>query len=463
MAMFNWSRNTQGRFASSFLARANQTPQERMALIEEYYENNLLYEEEASRAYWFDEWFEAMKPLRTPVNRSVDFFSAKLLMGTPKITAKTATVENAVRSFLKWSNFDGNKRAMLRKFGIQGNLFIKINISDDRNKVFEDVIDGKTVTDFQTDTRGFLTEIRIDVPLENNQTHTEFWIQNHGFDGYVAVWVHRMGANAKLETLGTPQTFMFLSELGTDFIPIVFAKFKDTGKKWGVSCVDHALTKIDEVNREITNLAERMFQNKAFWIVETGRDNDGIAVPPPDFPTISEQDAKKLGNMVVIKVPGANAKLSIPDYAWTEFLAIIKDSMNELEQDLPELKYYSIKEQELSGIAVRTLLAGALDRAVEASDNFITAQKRAIGMSLTIGKFYGIFPANIGNFDNGDFEIGIEFEEIIPTKSQSDKITSFVSLNAVNISLQSKLRLSGFKQEEIDAIIAEQSTGTPPQ
>lgn len=455
--MLNFTRNNQGRFSSTFLARGSLTPHEKMALIEDYYENNLLYEAENSSSYWNNEWFEAMKPLRTPVNRSVDFFAAKLLMGTPKITAKSPAVEDAVKKFLSWSNFDGNKRAMLRKFGIQGNLFTKINLSDDGSKIFQDVIDGKNVTDFEADTRGFLNSIRIDIGLEKGETYTEYWTRQDGFNGYVATWVHRLGKNAKLEQLGDTKSFMFLEEMGIDFIPITFTKFKDTGKKWGVSCVDHALVKIDEVNREITNLSERVFQNKAFWIVETGRDQDGIALPPPDFPTISEEDAKKLGNMVVIKVPGANAKLAVPDYAWSEFLAIIKSQENELEQDLPELKYYAIKEQELSGVAVRTLLAGALDRANEAQSNFVTSQIRAIRMALTIGKWYGVFPSNIGEFEKGDFDnISMEFEEVIPTKSQSDKIASFVSLNTVEISLKSKLRLAGFTQEEIDTVIAEQ-------
>ena len=44
-----------------------------------------------------------------------------------------------------------------------------------------------------------------------------------------------------------------------------------------------------------------------------------------------------------------------------------EDDMREpsvkIKQDLPELKYYDLKENELSGIAMRTLLAGALDRA----------------------------------------------------------------------------------------------------
>lgn len=445
----NFARNNQGRFSSTFLSRGSLTPQEKMALIEEYYENNLLYESENSSSYWQNEWFEAMKPLRTPVNRSVEFFAAKLLMGTPKITSPKPAVEDAIKKFLNWSNFDGNKRAMLRKFGIQGNLFTKINLSDDGRKIFQDTIDGKTVTDFSADTRGFLDSIRIDVGTGNGETYTEYWTVEQGFNGYVATWVHRLGKNAKLEQLGDAKSFMFLSEMGIDFIPITFTKFKDTGKQWGVSCVDHALVKIDEVNREATNLAERVFQNKAFWIVETGRDQDGIALPPPDFPTISEEGAKKLGNMVVVKVPGANAKLAVPDYAWTEFLAIVKSQEEELEKDMPELRYYTIRENELSGIAIRTLLAGALDRAKEAEENFIKSQVRADTMALTMGRFYGIFPSGIGNFEAGDFEHSLQFEEIIPTVSQSEKIASLVSMKDLDLPTTVKMQIAGFSPEEI--------------
>jgi hypothetical protein len=448
--MLNFSRNQQKRYSSSFLQWKNLIPQERMEVIEAYYENNLLYDGENASSYWNDEWFEAMKPLRTPVNRSVDFFAAKLLMGTPKITVSNTTVEQAVRDFLKWSNFEGNKRAMLRKFAIQGNLFVKLNLSDDGRKIYQEAIDGKNVTDFEADTRGFLKWIRIDVPLETGETFTEYWTVEDGFNGYVSTWTHRRGTGVKLENLGDPNTFMFLYEMGTDFIPIVFAKFKDVGKKWGVSCVDHAKVKIDEANREITNLAEKVFQTKAYWIVETGRDNDGIALPPPDFPTISETDAQKLGNMVVVQVPGANARLAVPDYAWSEFLAIIKAQEEEIEKDLPELRYYTIREQELSGIAIRTLLAGALDRAAEAEESFLAAQSRATAMALTMGRFYGIFPSSIGNFESGAFEVKFDFAEIVPATTQSEKITSLSTLaNVAELPIQVKMQLAGFTEEEL--------------
>jgi hypothetical protein len=255
--------------------------------------------------------------------------------------------------------------------------------------------------------------------------------------------------------LGDPQTFTFLYQLGVDFIPITFSRFKDIGKKWGVSCVDHALAKIDEVNREFTNLAEKVFQNRAYWIVETGTDSDGLALPAPEFPTITDEQAKKMGNMVVVQVPGANAKLAIPDYAWSEFLAIIKSQEEELQQDLPELRYYTIREQELSGIAVRTLLAGALDRAKEASENFIKSEVRAIAMALTMGRFYGIFPASIGQFDNGDFAVSMQFEEIVPVSTNSEKAATLAQL-PVDIPLPVRMQLSGYNADGIALI-------SPPQ
>lgn len=444
--MFNFARNSQGRFVSIFESRWGISPQEHMEALEVAYDNNLLYEGQSFDAYWMDEWFEPLKPLRTPVNRSVEFFASKLCMGTPKIMVanKSQTVLDGINQVLKWSNFNGNKRPMLRKLSLHGNLFLKVNF--DGEKVYLDMIDGKTVTDFELDSRGFLLWIRIDIAIEGNKTYTEYWTQE---DGYMAIWEHRLGKNAKLEQLGTPKEFHFLEEFGVDFIPIVVSKFRDVGKKWGASCVDHALVKIDEVNRQATNLAEQVFMHKSYLIVETGRDNDGIALPAPDFPTITDEEAKKIGKVVIVKVSGANARWAVPNNAWSEFLSILKANEEELQQDLPELRYYTLRENELSGIAMRTLLAGALDRAKEAQENFSTAFGRAIAMALTMGRFFGVFPSSIGSFDKGDFEFSMTFEEIIPINTQSEKVQALASLANVDMPLQMKMALCGFAPEEI--------------
>lgn len=451
MTLFNWTRNSGGRFASTFFDRNKQSPQDRMRMMDVYYDNNDLYEKEAVTAFWFEEWLEVMKPLRTPVHRSVEFFASKMCQGLPKVEVlnKNPQTLEAIQKILADSNFNGKKSSYLRKNALYGNTFFKANF--DGEKMYISKLDAKTVTDFEEDERGYLKWIRIDVPLDDGRTYTEYWTVEEG-EGYVAIWYHRMGASASLESLGDATESYFLYEFGTTYIPIIHSKFVDNDEKWGKNCVDHVMTKVDEVNREFSNLADLMFQANPYWVVTTGVDKDGIALPVPDFEELSEDEQKKLGRskFKVLRAGGATAQLSIPDFAWGEFLAIVKDSVEEIEKDLPELKYYTLKESELSGVAIRTLLAGAIDRAKEAEDNFVEALKKIIKICLSMGKFYGLFAAMIGEFEDDDFEMSIQFEEIIPSLSKSDKITALGGLKDIaEMSLQTKMTLAGFSAEEI--------------
>jgi hypothetical protein len=443
MAFFNQSKNSQGRYVSSFLRWNSLTRREKITLLNEYYDNNGLYEKDAYNAYYFDEWLEAIKPYRNPTHRSVEFFAARLLQGSPKITAKNENVRASIQQFLGWSNFDGVKRAMLRKDALQGNLFIKVLF--DGEKIYQDALEIETVTDFEENAQGILTRIRLDVPIEDNKIWTEYWDAQ---DGYMAVWIHsNHSTDNKLENLGDPVEFHTLQELGGDFIPIVHIKFNSLGDKWGKSCIEHAIVKIDEVNRKHTRMSELLFQyNKPiFGVVSSGRDENGRPYPVKRI-TRSNVDANKDETNLFLYVEGADIKSLIPDLNWAEVLSILKSDEDELEKDLPELKYYTLKENQTSGIALRTLLVGALDRAKEAEENFIQGQERANLMALEMGRFYGLFP-NGGD----DFAHSISFEPIIPNQSPTEKATALSTLSAVEgLTLEAKLKLAGYSQDELE-------------
>lgn len=449
MSFLNWNKDTSGRYISSFLDWGALSQHQRFELLDLYYNNNNLYEKEAMQAYWFDEWLEPIKPYRNPTHRSVEFFASKLCQGTPKIsvTSKNAQVEQAIQQFLDWSDFNGNKRVMLRKDSLQGNLFVKIYF--DGEKVYQEALETEYVTDFKEDSRGFLTEIRIDIPIENNMTYTEYW---DAVDGYMAIWEHHLGTNAKLEQLGDAKEYHFLSEFGVDFIPIVHTKFNGTGSKWGKSCVEHAIVKIDEVNRKHTRMSELLFQyNKPiFGVTSNSRDDSGRPLPIKRL-TAKNIDANKDDTNLFMYVEGADIKSLIPDLHWADVLAILKSDEEELEKDLPELRYFTLTENQASGIALQTLLAGAIDRAKEAQENFNNAQERANEMALTMGKFFGVFPSSIGSYEKGDFKHSISFNEIIPSSTTADKATTLAQLaNAPEMSLAAKMALSGYSQDEID-------------
>ena len=129
----------------------------------DYYNNNGLYEGVQAQSYNQNKWLEALKPLRTPVNRSVEFYVSKMLSGDVTVSAQSKMAQEAIEQVWKWSNFDAQKQVLSKFLALTGNLFVKV--VNDELKVWFENIPPSQVTNFKTDSRGYLTEIRIDIPI----------------------------------------------------------------------------------------------------------------------------------------------------------------------------------------------------------------------------------------------------------------------------------------------------------
>jgi len=133
------------------------------AKLREYYENNGLYENVEAFGYYQDKWIEPLKGLRTCVNRSVEFYVSKILQGA-KVSTEDKKVKEAIERVWKWSNFYAQKQLAIRDLALYGDIFFKVIGTSE--KVYFEVISPEYVTDYDTDSRGNVVEIRIDIPVE---------------------------------------------------------------------------------------------------------------------------------------------------------------------------------------------------------------------------------------------------------------------------------------------------------
>jgi hypothetical protein len=402
---------------------------------------------------------DTTRRLRTVVNRSVEFYTSKMIPGdkiTISPTNKKPELTEAIQTVLRTSNFQANKPAMLRYLSLFGDQFTRVRGTEE--KVLLENLKPRYVTDFTEDSRGFLQTIRIDIPTtdqyDNPITYTEYW----DMDGYRS-WNHNLSSSEPIENLGTPLVSVTLSELGTDFIPIVHTKFKNTGNLRGQSCVYHALDKIYEANRLATRLNDLQFRhNKPVWAVTANdKDGDGRPLPPPSLRTsgtgANATEAQKDKEFVlgdIVSLPGMSKIDSlIPGINYEHALRVVDAQMVELQEDLPELRYYSIRDnQQLSGEAIQRLLGAAVDRALEARNNFTESLKRMNMMALTIGVFLGQFPVTLGSFDNGDFEHDIIIDQMFG-ETISTRSTTFKTLTDGGMPMVTAMHKTGFSDEEI--------------
>lgn len=452
----------------SFLQRKTQTTlslknmswRQLYERYEEYYENNDLYNNILGNAMRNGVWVENMKSLRNPANRSVEFFVNKI--STTKISASCDSDElrQAIEAIYKKGNLENQKRPAFRSFSIYGDLFYKAESPELGQVPYPLLIDPNNVTDFELDDRGNVVKIRIDTPVEENYNkkmyRVEMWTKE-----YLWVWYIENSPFVPDDELGDPDEYYTTAEMGFDYVPFTYASFRKGKHKRASNAFRHAILKIDESNRSVTQLHQNLFRyNKPKFMVTSNMvDSMGREIPAATLEesenegtTQSKTDWK---DEEILYLPGMNKLESlIPNINYADALAILNAMMTEIEQDLPELRYYSIKDSGISGKAITNLLAGALDRAQEARDNYSQALIRVTEMCVDMGIYSGAFSSTIGTYANGDFNHTVELGPMIVVE-KSEMAATLKSLTDAGLPLAFSMKQLGFTQEQIQEALDE--------
>ena len=392
--------------------------------------------------------FENIKSLGTPVERAVEFHVSKILAGdSVNVTSENQQIVDTIQDIYRWSNFLGKKSAIIRDFALLGDCFLKIRNQED--KILIEPINPDFVTMINKDSRGNVTEVRIDIPFvdDNGKAfwYVEYWDKADGANGYTSVWEHTLNRETPLDQLGEPKMFNPLATYGIDYLPIIHICFKDVNKTRGQSAVYHSLSKIDELNRIMTRLNEQVFigSNRAWFLDISGADKGKD--------TISKGLSKNQKDGAIVEVRGSPIS-AVPDLPYDALLNVVNNMAEELIRDLPELRAYSISDASgLSGKSISLLLTPAIERALEAQSNFINGLIRANYAALTLGIANGIFPSSLGTYAQGSFE-----HQIVPNSMYitpiDEKAQALTSLTGAGIPLESAMRLAGFTEQEIEDV-----------
>lgn len=435
--------------------------------LKSYYLNNGLYEvlDKLLKAIADDDKKAALRPLRNPAFRVVEFYAAKLWPGTlPNalpLEAKSDSILPAIQQVWQWSNWNIEKQTCARWFATFGDMFIKVATKGDPvNRVFMQNIEPEFVTDFDADERGYLTYIRMDIPRTRRNakgeleayTHTEVWTKQD-----YRLWEHDKGPDEELEKLGTPTQAEPLASFGIDFVPVVWVPFRSIGDERGTGAFTLQLDKIDEINRQATRLHQILFRyNRALWaLMANATDSTGRPLPAPRIGgQATPTSAGNLGQLEVdddtlLGLPGmSDIKSLVAQINYADALAILNAQIAELEQDLPELAYFRLRDAgELSGRAVRLLLGDAVDRLIEARGNGEAGLLRAQAMALTMGVKAGLFEG-IGTYEAGSFEHKFVERDPFPL-SDHELAETTKTLTDAGVPVLAAARFAGFSEEQL--------------
>ncbi len=434
--------------------------------LQAYYLNNGLYDVLRTSFAQLGYSSDALKPLRNPAYRVVEFYAAKLWPGmlpqALSIIADNRRIQEPIEQIWTWSNFGSEKQSIARSFPEYGDLFLKVATRSDGNRVsrvyFQNLA-PQSITDFDTDERGYVTYIRIDTPQQRRQTAgrmenytlTEVWDKGTQL---FRRWEHKRSLDAQLSQLGQPAVEQPFSVFGIDFVPIVWQPFRHIGQERGMAAITPVIDKIDEANRQATRLHQMLFRyNKPLWAASAGgADASGRPLPPPrlagtDGSTLPRTD--DLESDDILRLPGATKiDALVPNINYESALSVLNDHMREISRDLPEMVYAEIQERsDLSGVAIRYLLEAAIDRLLEARGNAESALARTNAMALTIGQVTGLF-RGLGTYEAGDFDHTFADRPVL-TPPELERAQIVQTYAGAGVPLPVAARKAGWNEEDV--------------
>lgn len=435
-------------------------------VLKAYYQNNGVYEVIDALLSGLGAQQQDMRPLRNPAFRVVEFYAAKLWPGDlpaalPIVTDNPAIVE-PIHQVWTWSNWGGEKQVAARRFAMYGDMFLKVaTVTDDAgapSRVYLQNIEPIYVSDMDADERGILTYVRFDIPRTRRKgdtaedyTHTEVWTKTE-----YRLWEHTKATNTKIEQLGAPVFAAPLASFGVDFIPVVWQPFRNIGDERGSGAFTPVLDKIDEANRQATRLHQMLFRyNRALWAASAnGVDAAGRPLPPPRLGD-GGTDTLEVDDDTVLRLPGNSTLTSLVapiDYAAA--LEVLNAQLAEIQRDLPELAWYELRAQAVSGVAAALLLGDAVDRVVEARGNAEAALARADMMALTIGQNLGMFGDLGGTYADGALTHSFAPRPVLVQAEAELAAATEVWVRA-GMPLATALRRAGWKEEDLKQLAAD--------
>jgi hypothetical protein len=446
--------------------RGAMTQENMYAALEAYYYSSGLYDQMLSQLHSIDVWTPAMKSLRTPAHRSVEFYASHLWPGNLPdalpIAGENEALEKAIHRIWEWSAWGAAKQRAARWFALLGNMFLCVRVSVDKTKVFLQPVKPSEVTWFECDYRGFVTRIRMDKDIQlgaeqEPALHTEYYDKT-----VYQVWEGTHDRSDALEDLGAPmQSWELMRDFGIDFVPVVHAKFYDAGDKLGNSCFVHALDKIDEANRQATRLHQLLFRyNKPAMIVSANATGpEGQPLPAPRLsggnlsaPAMGPRQEVESTDEDIHYLPGMSTMASmIPAIAWGDALKILEAMCTEIRRDLPELLFYDLSERtDLSGKAIRALLSGAIARCVEARGMAESALVRADQIAITIGQFLQLPEmVGLGTYEKHELDHAFAPRDVIP-ETQEEKAGVLKLLTDAGMALPAAMKIARYSPDEIE-------------
>lgn len=395
--------------------------------------------------------------------------------GAIPIVTDNEAILDALRLIFKWSRFGEQKSLYVRWGALLGDVFLKVVDDRAKEKVMAEVIHPNHVYDATFDSVGNITAAiiqytrNVEPDLDNARPSGLYGFDIPTFKAKSSYLYTEKITKDKFETFRDGKPFAYyldsagkpVSEWDNEFgfVPLVMANHFNLGLKFGGNAYYNSLRKVDEVNHEASLLNDQIQKIIIPLLFASGvRDKKQIDVA-----------AEKEDQYSIIYSPSKDAKLEaiVGQIDLEGALKNIQEMNRELERDMPELAFQSMRERngDFTAPGIRAGYSDAIGRIVDARGNYDHALVRALQMAISIGGhngYEGFESFSLDSYDRGDLDMYIKDRPVIADSlGLGEKLDKLSQVGSMQPSLQRlALKAMDYDEKTIEEVIADSEKQT---
>jgi len=425
--------------------------------------------------------YRYIRGIKNPTRRLGDFYEDHLFGGVldplagdgkttptaipiivPKENEKNeAALRAGIAQIWAWSNFASKKNILSLHGSVLGDVFIEVVDDTDLGQVYLDTIHPGKIQDFEADRKGNIKSYSfVELRKHPEYERTVTYLETCRNDGGTIVY------NTYLDGEPYPWDTALGEEWTVDygFVPMVHVMHKDVGLQFGWSELHQGRVKFQELDDLVSKFHDHIRKTvDPPWFlsgVSKSKVTSTLSRTEQEPDSNDTQPDRESLPAFYATNPQAKAKAMVADLPIGEVAAYIKDAMEELKEEYPELSF--AEELALTTNSSRAIRAArqraeakVQKRRPHYDDGLIRAQK----MALSIGGYRNI----IDGFDLNSFDTGAE-EHFIANRPVfgkdplddleiEEKFWTVGALAIPQIGLRNYLEMHGWEQDKVEQAV----------
>lgn len=373
--------------------------------------------------------------LRNPVGRYVDFYVANVWGGMLDLAAgdgrdrasalPIVTDDDALRAAIakiwQWSNWSAKRNLAVLHSTILGDAFIKVVDRPASQRCYLQVRWPGEFSDVAWDDFGHIKSCSIEYQAEENgQSYRYKEVIEHP-----SVWG---GETTRFRTFRNDRSWAYPENVDGsgmpvaewvapyDFVPVVHVPWVDVGQGWGSVGFVKSLRKIDAANALASQIADQVGKLVNTPLVAYG-------VQAGDVTAAQSEDGVPV--LYVNRSPSeASIVPLIGDLNIEHGLAALDGQLEDIKQDLPELRLSEALRSGMSGEALGRAFSDVLAQIQAVRSNHDSGLVRAHQMAVAIAGASGYAPEfsgfNLASFGQGRLDHSIGGRPVLPRSSEEE-------------------------------------------